>query len=39
MEKLDKVLYAIAVGLFIAITATASACLIMWGFIQLAKLI
>jgi hypothetical protein len=39
MEKLDKVLYAIAVGLFIAITATVTACVIMWGAIQLAKLI
>ena len=39
MEKLNKLLYVIAVGLFIGITALVSAVVIMLGFIQLAKLI
>jgi hypothetical protein len=39
MGKLNKILYTISVGLFIGITATISAVVIMWGAIQLAKLI
>jgi ABC-type lipoprotein release transport system permease subunit len=39
MDKLNKVLYTLAVGLGIGITALISAVVIMWGFIQLAKLI
>jgi hypothetical protein len=39
MDKLNKILYTISVGLFIGITALVSAVVIMLGAIQLAKLI